>query len=230
MKARDDSEPLPGNLAPVPRSARQSGLTLAVKRGLDVAVAIVVLALAAPFLLVVALAIRVESPGPAIFRQVRVGRSGKAITVLKFRSMVADADPLVHREFILRQLGRESTQGTGTFKVEGDPRITRVGRHIRRLSIDELPQLVNVLRGDMSLVGPRPEVPYALEAYEPWQLERFSVLPGLTGPWQVSGRSRLSPAQMLELDVDYARRWSLGLDLQILARTPPALFKLHDSA
>lgn len=202
-------------------ASRQRAVALAVKRTIDVTVASVVLLLALPLMAFVALAIKVDTRGPVLFRQERVGRDLRPIVVLKFRSMVTEADPELHRTFLDRQRTVEggAASDTGRYKLDRDPRVTRVGRVIRRLSIDELPQLVNVLRGEMSLVGPRPDVPYSLRNYEPWHFERFTVLPGLTGLWQVSGRSRLPYRRMLELDVEYARRWSVWLDLRILART-----------
>jgi lipopolysaccharide/colanic/teichoic acid biosynthesis glycosyltransferase len=151
--------------------------------------------------------------------------------MLKFRSMVCDADPSLHRDYVqglmrgsnpCAEAGHESE---AIYKLPKDPRITRAGRMLRAASLDELPQLINVLRGEMSLVGPRPEVPYALETYEPWQWRRFQVLPGLTGLWQVSGRSQVSPTEMLRLDVEYVERCSLRLDWEIILRTIPVLLQ-----
>lgn len=232
--------------AGVSASARQRGAALVVKRALDVVAAVVVLVLTLPVLIAVAVAIKLSSPGPVLYRGTRVGRGMRTFTAYKFRSMQADADETLHRRYVSGLLraahggarGAPPTAITGPgeapadrapsgrpqFKLVDDPRVTSVGRVIRRTSVDELPQLLNVLRGEMSLVGPRPEIPYALEEYEPWQWRRFEVLPGLTGLWQTSGRSRLSPTDMLRLDVEYARAWSLALDVRILLRTPLALF------
>jgi lipopolysaccharide/colanic/teichoic acid biosynthesis glycosyltransferase len=206
------------------------------ERTIDVVAAVALLVLTAPLMAIVALLVKVDSPGPALYRGRRIGLSGRPFTVLKFRSMRTDTDDELHRRYVLGLLRDEKAVHQPTsaiaeddnvvaFKLHDDPRVTRVGRWIRATTLDELPQLVNVLRGEMSLVGPRPEVPYALEGYEPWQHERFSVRPGLTGLWQVSGRGDLSPTEMLALDVEYARRRSLRLDLAIMARTIPAVLR-----
>ena len=205
-------------------SEQQSGVAYLAKRCIDVVGATIVLVFLAPLLVVVAVFVKAGSPGPILFRQQRIGRGGRMFTVLKFRSMYLDADQEVHRQFLLSQ-NTEAARVTH-FKVQQDDRVTRCGRVIRRLSVDELPQLINVLRGQMSLVGPRPDVPYSLDQYHPDHFRRFEVLPGLTGLWQVSGRSALSYQEMLELDVEYASAWSLGLDLRLLARTLPELVRL----
>jgi lipopolysaccharide/colanic/teichoic acid biosynthesis glycosyltransferase len=203
---------------------RQRGPALAVKRAIDVVGALTLLILASPVLIVAAISIRLSSPGPILFRQARVGRFGKPFTELKLRSMVADADPHVHEAYV-RGLLHDGGQvpGAPVYKLDHDTRVTPLGRWLRRTSIDELPQLVNVLRGEMSLVGPRPEVPYVLDEYEPWHWRRFTVLPGMTGLWQIRGRGCLPPREMLRLDVEYADTWSLRLDLSILVRTIPAV-------
>ncbi len=194
----------------------------AVKRIIDLVGASILLVILAPLLAAVALAVRLTSPGPVIFRQERLGLHRRPFVVYKFRSMAADANPEAHRRFLFEQ-ARGECDGVAHFKVIDDGRVTPVGRVIRRLSIDELPQLVNVLKGEMSLVGPRPDLAYSLDIYQPHHFRRFDVLPGLTGMWQVSGRSELSFLQMLDLDAQYAETWSLGLDLAILARTIPEL-------
>jgi lipopolysaccharide/colanic/teichoic acid biosynthesis glycosyltransferase len=162
-----------------------------------------VLLACAPLLLLIAALVRLTSPGPALFRQERVGENGRLFTIYKFRSMVEDAGdrlPAVHKD-------------------EADPRITLLGRFLRRTSLDELPQLVNVIKGDMSLVGPRPELPALVDRYEPWQRQRFAVPQGITGWWQVSGRSARPMHLHTADDVYYVKNYSLGLDLQILLRT-----------
>lgn len=200
-----------------------------VKRVLDVLLASAGLVLTAPLFAVIAVAIKLDSPGPVFFRQERVGLRGRRFRVVKFRTMFDGVPDDVHREHVRRQIVDEAAasvdagHGEPVYKLVEDGRVTRVGRILRRTSLDELPQLVNVLRGEMSLVGPRPPLPYELEAYEPWQFERLRVTPGITGLWQVSGRSRLSYRRMCELDLEYVRRWSLGLDLKILARTIPVV-------
>ena len=214
-------------LAPPGRvSAWRRPLQLRMKRILDVIGASILLVALSPMLAIVALAVRSTSRGPVIFRQTRLGLDRQPFTVYKFRSMRVDADPEVHRRFLIHEVelwtaGR--IDAISHYKVLDDARVTAVGRVIRRLSIDELPQLVNVLKGEMSLVGPRPDMAYSLDNYEPHHHRRFNVLPGLTGLWQVSGRSRLSYLDMLELDVVYADTWSLTKDLRILIRTVPVL-------
>jgi lipopolysaccharide/colanic/teichoic acid biosynthesis glycosyltransferase len=212
-------------LVPTPvRRCPQAGFPLALKRGVDVVVSAFLLTLLSPVLLFVALAVRLDSPGPALYRGVRLGRDGIPFVALKFRTMRADANDQLHAQ----QLKDEVNGRLGpreSYKVAGDPRITRVGAILRRLSIDEFPQLINVLAGDMSLVGPRPEVPYALEDYRPADWRRFDVIPGMTGLWQVSGRSRLSQLDMLDLDAEYADRWSLFLDARLLISTPAAVVR-----
>jgi len=188
-----------------------------VKRTLDVVLAGVGLVLFAPLWGLVALAIRLDSPGPILFRQERVGRGGAPFVLLKFRSMREDADRVVQELLALNE-----AKGP-IFKIRNDPRMTRVGRFLRRWSVDELPQLWNVLRGDMSIVGPRPPLPREVAQYEPWQLRRLEAAPGLTGLWQVSGRSELSFDEMVMLDLYYIENWSLALDLRILLRTLPAV-------
>lgn len=211
--------------------SRQRGWRGAVKRALDVVGATAVLVILVPVLVMVAVAIKLDSRGPVFFHQTRVGRDKRPFTVHKFRSMVAGADPELHRIHLKRMTRGGSGERDGSkaeppnYKIQNDPRITRVGRFVRRTSLDELPQLWNVVKGEMSLVGPRPEVPYSIEDYEPEHHRRFDVLPGLTGLWQVSGRSRLSQRQMLELDVEYVERWSLGFDVWLLLRTVPAVLR-----
>ena len=172
-----------------------------------------------PLLLVIAVAIRVSSPGPALFRQTRIGVGGRPFTVLKFRTMFIDAE---ERKLALL----EANEGAGLlFKMKSDPRITKVGSVLRRTSLDELPQIVNILRGDMSFVGPRPGLPVEAEAYDEFTRRRLLVRPGLTGLWQIHGRSDLSWAETRRLDVRYVENWSIGFDLSILARTVEAVLK-----
>jgi exopolysaccharide biosynthesis polyprenyl glycosylphosphotransferase len=187
------------------------------KRAMDVLLATTGLILLAPVMAVMALAIRLESAGPILYRQQRVGRDGRLFTLVKFRSMVDGADEA-------RDLLRDHNEASGPlFKMRHDPRLTRVGWVMRRLSLDELPQLWNILRGDMSLVGPRPPMPCEVVAYKAWHRRRLEIAPGLTGLWQVSGRSDLTFDEMVMLDLFYAENWSLGLDLKILLRTVPTV-------
>lgn len=202
----------------------------AVKRIIDVMGAVAGLVLFAPIFLVVALAVKLTSKGPVFFRQERIGMHGRPFIFLKFRTMYADNDPSVHQEYVRQliagkaELNPSNGNGTGVYKITSDPRITSVGSLLRRTSIDEMPQLINVLRGEMSLVGPRPPVPYEVDAYDIWHRCRLlEATPGITGLWQVNGRSRVSFDDMVRLDIRYARTWSLWLDIKILLRTPHAL-------
>jgi lipopolysaccharide/colanic/teichoic acid biosynthesis glycosyltransferase len=198
------------------------------KRALDVVLSAAALVVLAPCLALVALAVRLTSPGPVLFRQERLGLEGRPFTLLKFRTMRVDAGDAVHRAYVTQLLTQETppTGGAGgLYKLQDDPRVTPVGRWLRRTSLDELPQLVNVLRGEMSVVGPRPALAWEAALYRDVDHQRFQVLPGITGLWQVSGRSRLSMRQALELDVEYVRRCSLRLDLWILARTVPTVLR-----
>jgi exopolysaccharide biosynthesis polyprenyl glycosylphosphotransferase len=196
-----------------------SAPALAAKRFFDVAVSLLVLLLLSPVLLATAIAIRLESRGPVFFRQTRVGQNGRAFKILKFRSMTVDAEA--------RLAGLRSFNETGgpTFKMSNDPRVTAVGRFIRRTSIDELPQFWNVLRGEMSVVGPRPPLPSEVQQYRRWQRRRLSVKPGITCTWQVSGRSEISFERWMELDLDYIDNWSLWRDVEIVFKTIPAVLR-----
>jgi len=193
------------------------------KRLLDLVTAAVLLVLLSPLLLLVAVLVRATSPGPVLFRQVRVGRDGTPFRMLKFRTMRNGCSDDAHRAYVRRLLAGEAEQHDGLYKLADDPRVTRVGAVLRRLSIDELPQLLNVLTGDMSLVGPRPALPFEAELFPAWASSRYRVAPGLTGLWQVSGRNRLTMLQGLGLDVEYVARRGLALDLLILLRTVPAV-------
>jgi len=196
----------------------------ALQRFFDVAVALTLILLLSPILIGVTLAVRLDSRGPAFFRQRRVGYREREFTLYKFRSMRVDADPQGHQEYVTALIKGEGQNPNGgrenLYKLAVDNRITGVGRWIRRWSLDELPQLFNVVRGDMTLVGPRPAIPYEVAEYPSWYRERFSVKPGLTGYWQVSGRSERTYEEMVRLDIEYAQRRNLGLDLSILLKTP----------
>ena len=184
-------------------------------------VALGLLVIFAPVWLVCSVAIKFSSPGPVIFRQERIGAGGKRFTVFKFRTMRADNSDEVHRAFVTRFiLGSVPLMDGAAYKLRRDGRITGIGRFMRKLSLDELPQLLNVLRGEMSIVGPRPPLRYEVENYEAWQLARLAVRPGITGLWQVSGRNRLSFAEMCRLDIEYINSWNLRRDFAIMLRTP----------
>jgi lipopolysaccharide/colanic/teichoic acid biosynthesis glycosyltransferase len=196
------------------------------KRILDVAVASLALAALSPVMLAAALAIKLTSPGPVLFRQIRVGQAERPFAMLKLRTMHVGGDDSAHRELNKKEmLGDMSARaGDGIFKLQDDARITAAGRFLRRFSIDELPQLFNVLKGDMSLVGPRPSLPWEVDLYSIEQRRRHQCVPGITGLWQVSGRNALSMPEMLALDVQYVERQSLRLDLLILLKTPYVVF------
>jgi len=194
-----------------------SGADWLLKRGIDVIISAIGLLVTAPLCLLIALLIKLDSPGPVLYKQVRVGKGGNHFIMYKFRSMKEGAED---EQELLEPLNE--AQGP-LFKIADDPRRTRVGRFLRRTSLDELPQLWNVLKGEMSLVGPRPPVPREVEQYEDWHKWRLQVSPGITGLWQVSGRSLLSFDEMVMLDIYYIQYWSLGQDLRILLRTIPAV-------
>jgi lipopolysaccharide/colanic/teichoic acid biosynthesis glycosyltransferase len=212
------------------RADRRSQLRL--KRYVDVIGAAFAVVLFFPLFVVAAAAVLLDSPGPVFFRQKRIGMGGRPFDMWKFRTMVRDAPTDPHRDFIRANATATALPDpSGIHKLTDDPRVTRVGRWLRKTSLDELPQLINVLRGDMSLVGPRPPILYEYEAYESWQLERLQVPQGMSGLWQVSGRNRLSYLEMHQLDLEYVRTWSPLLDLKILARTLPAVvFDLRRAA
>jgi lipopolysaccharide/colanic/teichoic acid biosynthesis glycosyltransferase len=199
------------------------------RRLLDLVAASTLILLLLPVMIAIAVAVRLDSRGPAMFRQRRVGYRKREFTVYKFRSMRLDADEERHRQYISAMIGTaeaepvEDTGGETLYKLAVDDRITPVGRKIRSWSVDELPQLFNVVLGDMSLVGPRPAIPYEVESYPAWYGKRFAVKPGLTGLWQVSGRNQRTYEEMVSLDIDYAENRSFLGDLAILAKTPRAV-------
>ncbi len=197
------------------------------KRALDVIGALIGGIVMLPIFLVTATLVKLSSPGPILFKQTRVGKDGKEFTFYKFRSMVS-GDDSKHREYLKEFVanGREAAldrKGRKVYKIMDDPRVTRLGRFLRRTSLDEFPQLINVLRGDMSLVGPRPCLPYEWALYESWQRERLSVKPGLTGLWQVTGRSNVSFHEMVILDLFYITNWSFRRDLRLILQTVPVI-------
>ncbi len=195
-----------------------------VKRVLDVVLTVLAMPVVALVTGIIALAIRLDTPGPIFYAQKRIGLNGRPFKVYKFRSMIADADK--YRADLIRQTGEDPRHP----KLINDPRITRVGRWIRRFSIDEVPQIWNILRGEMSWVGPRPATPDEVELYEPWHRQRLRVLPGLTGLWQVSGRSEVPFEEMCLLDLYYIENWSLPMDMQIILRTVPHVLLAHGAS
>jgi lipopolysaccharide/colanic/teichoic acid biosynthesis glycosyltransferase len=229
--SRDPDRPSNPTLYPDLKKRRESNrLGRATKRLIDALGSLSLLAMLSPVFFVIAAAIKLNSRGPVLFRQKRIGEHGTPFTFLKFRSMYEDNDASEHEEYVRRliagQAEKKSANGNeeGVFKLTNDPRITPVGRILRRSSLDELPQLINVLRGEMSLVGPRPPVRYEVEAYEVWHRGRLlEAKPGITGLWQVSGRSRVGFDDMVRLDLRYARTWSPWMDIKILLWTPAAV-------
>ncbi len=197
-----------------------SPATLAVKRAVDIMVSLVVLLLALPVLVVTMIAIWVDTPGSPLFEQIRVGRDGEGFRLFKLRTMVSGNNDSDHHAYVTALIRGEAEQQGGMFKMAADPRVTRVGRVLRRFSIDELPQLWNVLRGDMSIVGPRPPLPYEVDLYSDRDWLRLRVKPGVTGLWQVTGRATMSFSEMVDLDIRYWESWSFRLELSILLRTP----------
>jgi len=205
---------------------------LALKRAVDILGAVVGLILFSPIMFVTSLAVKLTSPGPVIFTQNRFGKKGARFPFYKFRSMYWNVDHQIHREYVTSLIKGEHekiNQGDEEeplYKMKFDPRVTRIGRIIRKTSIDELPQFFNVLKGEMSLVGPRPPIPYEVEKYEPWHLRRIlEVKPGITGLWQIDGRSKTSFDDMVRLDLRYVQKWSLWLDIKILLKTIRAVLR-----
>jgi lipopolysaccharide/colanic/teichoic acid biosynthesis glycosyltransferase len=195
---------------------------------IDIVGSVAAIAFLSPLFLLVFALVKLSSKGPVLFQQERIGQFGKPFTFLKFRSMYANNDPKIHRDFMKRVIsGNHDGEGS---KMTDDPRITRVGRFIRKTSLDELPQFFSVLKGDMSLVGPRPPLAYECQEYDIWHRRRvLEVKPGITGLWQVTGRSRLRFDEMVRLDLQYVRTWSLWLDFKIMVRTPFAVIRGGDA-
>lgn len=205
------------------KDSRKGPLYLATKRLLDIASAVTLIIISSPLLLACAAAIKRTSPGPALYRQKRLGRNGREFMLYKFRTMHDKADSEgIHRVFVAEFIKNGSAKRT-SYKMKTDPRVTKIGQLLRRSSLDELPQLFNVLKGDMSLVGPRPPVPYELESYKSWHLKRLSVRPGMTGLWQVAGRSGVPFDEMVMLDLYYIENWSLWMDISLVLKTLPAV-------
>ncbi len=216
------------DLKPIDKTQKVS---LGIKRAIDIFGSASAILLLSPLYLVIAAIIKLTSKGPILFKQHRLGRYGVRFTFLKFRSMYFQNDPKIHRDYVQRLISAKVSEGDaggagGTYKIKDDPRVTRVGRFLRRTSLDELPQFINVLRGEMSLVGPRPPIPYEVMTYDIWHRRRFlEVKPGITGLWQVEGRSRVRFDEMVRMDIKYAKTWSPWLDIKILLRTPMAVFR-----
>ncbi len=215
--------------APASLRYRESGPALA-KRAIDLVGATLGAVLALPLMGLIAAAIKLTSPGLVLFRQQRIGYRGRAFSMLKFRTMRVDGSEEPHREYIRRLIENGARENRGTesqpvFKLTNDPRVTPLGVFLRRWSLDELPQLWNVMVGDMSLVGPRPSVHYEIQSYRPWHFQRLEAKPGLTGLWQVHGRARTTFDDMVRMDVRYLKRWSLLLDMKLIAGTFGAVLR-----
>jgi lipopolysaccharide/colanic/teichoic acid biosynthesis glycosyltransferase len=206
-----------------------------IKRVMDIVGSALALIVFSPLFLAIVVAIKLTSKGPVIFRQARLGQFGKSFIFLKFRSMYENNNPAIHEEFMKHVIhgeyeGKGADKGKAVYKMKDDPRITKVGHFLRHTSLDELPQFINVLKGDMSLVGPRPPLAYECQQYDLWHRRRvLEVKPGITGLWQVNGRSRVRFDDMVRLDLRYVRTCSVWLDLQILLQTPKAVFFGHDA-
>jgi lipopolysaccharide/colanic/teichoic acid biosynthesis glycosyltransferase len=216
-----DTQPTPVGPRTRQRVSQRPG-----KRIFDIVAAVACLAVLLPLLVAVGIVVRMTTPGNALFRQTRLGRYGRPFVLYKFRTMYDDCPDEPHREYVRQLLTADAAMvggANGLYKLDADPRVTRVGQLLRRSSLDELPQLLNVVRGEMSLVGPRPPLPWEAEMFDADHQQRFLVPPGLTGLWQVSGRNRLTMRQGLDLDVEYVRRQSFGLDLAILLKTIPVV-------
>jgi lipopolysaccharide/colanic/teichoic acid biosynthesis glycosyltransferase len=210
---------------------------LRIKRLIDICGSLAALVLCFPVFLVIAIAVKLSSNGPVLFRQVRLGQHGRKFTFLKFRSMYCNSDSNVHEEYVKQFIAGTAASeflgagGEKVYKLVADPRVTPLGRFLRKTSLDEIPQFLNVLKGEMSLVGPRPPVIYEFERYHLWHKQRLlAVKPGITGLWQVDGRSRVKFDDMVRLDIRYARHWSLWLDLKILLNTPRAVLTGNGAA
>lgn len=189
-----------------------------IKRIIDILASIIGLVLLSPFLLIIAILIRLESEGPVIFSQKRIGIKGKTFNMYKFRSMVVNAEELKNN------LEKENEMSGPMFKMKNDPRVTKVGKFIRKTSIDEIPQLINVVKGEMSLVGPRPSLPKEVKEFEPWMMKRLEVKPGLTCYWQVSGRNNIGFEDWMKLDIKYVKERSVLLDIKLILKTVTVLF------
>ncbi len=216
---------------PIPQGRKESisiSSYAPAKRALDVIVALGLILLFAPLMLLISIGIRISSSGPILYRQTRIGKDGKPFRMLKFRSMQVKNNPDLHREYVqmlIQQNIDPRSMGKSSVKLIGDPRITGVGKYLRKFSLDELPQFFNVLRGEMSMVGPRPSLPYEYEVYSDWHKQRLRVSPGITGLWQVKAHNTVAFDEMVKLDIEYIRTMNLWLDLKIMALTPVEMIR-----
>jgi lipopolysaccharide/colanic/teichoic acid biosynthesis glycosyltransferase len=205
------------------RQLERARTYLVLKRALDVLIALILVTLFAPLMVLISLGIRISSPGPILYRQTRIGKNGRLFQMLKFRSMQVANVPDLHREYV-QKLIKQNTQprdmGKRSLKLVGDSRITGLGKYLRKFSLYELPQFINVLRGEMSIVGPRPSLPYEHEVYSEWHKQRLAVLPGITGLWQVSAHNTVAFDEMVRMDISYIQEMNEWLDLKIMLLTP----------
>ena len=229
-------DPLPRLMEEVQEEQQSGGASEAAKRIVDFVVSALLLFFLSPLILVIGLGIKLTSKGPVFFTQERVGKNGKPFTFVKFRTMKPDNDNTIHKDYVHKLIrGEMEGMNNGTdeepmFKIKNDPRVTEFGSFLRKTSLDEIPQLVNVLSGSMSLVGPRPPIPYEVEAYKSWHLKRLRVKPGVTGLWQVSGRSNTTFDEMVEMDLEYINNQSFANDMKILFMTVPAALNTSTAA
>lgn len=203
-----------------------SKFDLVLKRILDLALGAILFLCTLPLMLLIWIAIRLTSEGPAVLAQERIGYKGRMFKMYKFRTMFSNANDTLHREYVRKWINNHahsSDNGRKVFKISADNRVTPIGRFLRRYSLDELPQIVNVLKLQMSLVGPRPALPYEVESYKEWHWKRFEAPPGITGAWQVNGRNHVSFDEMVSLDIGYIREWSLSFDFLVLVKTIPVV-------
>jgi lipopolysaccharide/colanic/teichoic acid biosynthesis glycosyltransferase len=201
---------------------------LHLKRLMDIIVALGLILFFGPLMLAITVGILISSPGPIFYHQTRVGKNGKQFGMLKFRSMQVKNNPDLHREYVqklIRENVSPSSLGKSSLKIDGDPRITGVGKYLRKFSLDELPQFFNVMKGEMSIVGPRPSLPYEYELYTDWHKQRLAVLPGITGLWQVKAHNTVSFEEMVQIDLDYIQSMDLWLDLKIMVLTPVEMIR-----
>jgi len=208
-------------------TSRSANFRGKLKRIGDVVLSGLALLALSPMLLVISILVKRSSPGPVLFVQERIGKDGVPFPFLKFRTMVHNSDDAIHRQFAAMFINGndEKPSEENVYKMTDDPRVTRIGAWLRRTSLDELPQLINIVRGEMSLVGPRPPIAYELDHYQPWHHERLRVTPGLTGLWQVSGRSNVTFEEMVRLDIHYINTWSMRSDLGIMLKTLPVVIR-----
>ncbi|MBN2515745.1 MAG: exopolysaccharide biosynthesis polyprenyl glycosylphosphotransferase [Deltaproteobacteria bacterium] len=228
-KSEKDYQPNPLFYPDIIEKAVHKVFSLFFKRVVDIIGSLAGLIIFSPLFLIIPILIKLSSQGPVFFRQERLGLFGKKFTFLKFRSMRVDNNDEIHRKYIKklitddngRNAGSDAAESNGVYKIQSDPRVTLIGKFLRKTSLDELPQFINVLKGEMSLVGPRPPIPYEYDEYKLWHMRRvIEVKPGITGLWQVEGRSSTNFDEMVRLDLHYIREWSLWLDIKILLKTP----------